>query len=579
MKLVAPLLAAVVAAAVVGILAQNRALATARAELDQTLLLTSRAVEAEVERLRALPDVTAEDARIRNALVGTGALQDANEYLEAVSAHTGADELFLLDANGDTIAASNWNRSGSFVGHNYGFRPYFREAIASGHGRFYAIGVTTGVPGYFLSTRVAAGDAIGVLVVKLDLRPLQQTWRAANAYIALADPNGVVFLSARPDWQYRPLMRLDDTVLAELASTRAYEGSSLQHSAALLSGPPDGADAAGQGWIARIAPMAATDWQVIAARSTAPLQWLAAGWALLAALATLAFAAGLKAWEQRRQIVALRLSQSERLESMVIARTAALAREIDARKQAEAGLRATQEALIHTEKIAALGRMSAAIVHEISQPLAAMEATLSAAELGLADDDTVTAPRLRTARGLIRRMQRTTRHLKSFGRKEAGELVSIDMRDPVASALEMVAPRARALGVVPELLMPDQPVRVLAAAVRMEQVVVNLVLNALDAVAESAHKRVRVVLEVDAARARVRVSDTGSGIAAADLSRVTEPFFSTKLTGEGLGLGLAICQAILADFGATLDIASTEGQGTEVTVLMPLATAPRESRR
>lgn len=579
MSLLRPLLIAGLAAALAWVVAQNVSVGMARQDLDQTLLLTSRAIEAEVDRLRALPDIAGQDARVRAALDGTGSRSEANSYLETIAVQAGADQLYLIDANGDTIAASNWNQPGSFNGQNYAFRPYFQDAIATGHGQFYAIGVTTGVPGYFLSSRVDVGGVVGVLVVKLDLQSLQDTWRSAEADVALADEHGVVFLSARPDWQYRPLLQLDADVLAHLAATRAYEGVGLEHGAALLTATPDGADATGAGWIGRIAPLQATGWQVIAARPSARLQLLALGWAVLAALATLAVAAALKTWEQRRQIIALRLSQSEKLESMVIARTADLAREIDARGQIEADLRSTQQALIHTEKMAALGRMSAAIVHEISQPLAAMEATLSAAELGLKHEDTATTTRLGKARGLIRRMQRTTRHLKSFARKEAGEMSLLDMRLPVASALEMVAPRARVVGIVPDMQMPDRPVQVMAGAVRIEQVVVNLLLNALDAseaTERSPSARISIALWTEGDQAHLRVSDTGVGIEEADLSRVAEPFFSTKLTGEGLGLGLAICKAILDDFGGMLEVRSVEGHGTEVEVALPLAVVSTE---
>ncbi|NBB96948.1 MAG: GHKL domain-containing protein [Alphaproteobacteria bacterium] len=571
MKPFLPIVASVLAAGLVWIAADHWAQEAARQELDQTLLLTARAVEAEVDRLRALPDVAAEDARVRAALAGTGPMEAANRYLESVSDHAGADELFLIDNTGLTIAASNWNRPGSFVGHNYGFRPYFQKALAHGHGQFYAIGVTTGIPGFFLSTRVDAGDAMGVLVVKLDLRPLQDTWRAAGADVALADENGVVFLSARPDWQYRPLAPLDAASLAEIAATRAYEGVDLARASPLLATPSTGADAAGAGWIARVAPLPATGWNVIAARATGPLQLVAAGWAILAALAALGIAVGLKTWEQRRQIIALRLSQSERLESMVRARTAELAQEIDARAQAEADLRATQQALIHTEKMAALGRMSTAIVHEISQPLAAMEATLAAAEMGIAKPADATVARLGKARGLIKRMQRITHHLKSFGRKETGELSLIDLRAPVMSALEMVAPRARAVGVDHQLHMPDGPVMVLAGTVRMEQVLVNLLLNAIDAMTDSPVRQVDLSVSVQDETALICVRDTGAGISDHDLQQVIEPFFSNKATGEGLGLGLAICKAILTDFNGTLDFASDVGQGTQVTVSLPLA--------
>lgn len=573
MTLVRPLLLAGLVGVLVWGVAQNLALGTARTQLDRTLLLTERAVEAEVERLRSLPSVAAEDVRVRSALTGSGALQDANTYLETVAIHAQAGDLFLIDARGDTIAASNWNRPGSFVGQNYSFRPYFQNAMKLGQGQFYGIGVTTGVPGYFLANRIEVNGVRGVLVVKMDLRPLQAIWRTADADVALADEHGVVFLSGRPDWEYRALTRLSPETLEELDATRAYEGAHLATTDPLLSQAPRQSDAEGDGWIGRVATMPSTGWQVIAARATAGLQLLSLGAAVLAAFATLALIATVKAWDQRRQIIALRLSQSEKLETMVRARTADLAREVEARTQVEIDLRATQEALVHTEKMAALGRMSAAIVHEISQPLAAMEATLSAAELGLDKADTATATRLGKARGLIRRMQRTTKHLKSFARKDVAERSLIDLNAPVASALELVAPRARAIGVVPVFHAPGGKIEVMAGVVRIEQVVANLLLNALDAVAGIPGAQITVTLTAEDGQARLCVTDTGKGIPEADLPDVTEPFFSTKVTGESLGLGLAICKAILSDFHGTLDISSETGQGTRVSVTVPLASA------
>ena len=546
--------------------------ANVQRELDQSLVLTSRAVQAEIDRFRALPDVAGEDARIKAALIDPRALDKANRYLETVAAHAGAAELFLINAQGRTIAASNWNRSGSFVGQDYGFRPYFQQAMAQGRGQFYAIGVTTGVPGFFLSTRVLAGPMQGVLVVKIDLRPLQTIWSNAGAEVALVDAAGVIFLSGRPDWIYHPLAPLSAQTLDELAASRTYAGVALAQALPLLPSPPVGPDLAGEGWIARMTDVSGTSWRLLASQPSALIAAGAAGWAIGAAILAMFIVGLFTSWDQRRQILALRLAQSERLEAMVATRTADLGREIEARRQVEADLRATQEHLIHAEKMAALGRMSTAIVHEISQPLAAMEATLTAAELSLPATDHITAPRLAIAKGLIRRMQRTTKHLKSFGRKETGSLDLIDLRPVVASALELVMPRSRAVGVTPVWEEPATAVTVLAGAVRMEQVVVNLLLNALDAVAGRQGARVHLCLEQQNAQACLTVSDTGHGIAAEVLARVTEPFFSTKANGEGLGLGLAISKAILTEFGGDLTVASEDGLGTQARITLPLAT-------
>lgn len=564
-----PFLAAILATGLAWVLAGQIISSQLRTELDQTLLLTSRAVQAEIDRFRALPDVAGEDARIRAALTDPSALDGANRYLETISAHAGAAELFLINYQGRTIAASNYAQPGSFVGQDYGFRPYFTQAMQQGHGQFYGIGVTTGVPGFFLSTSVSSGDRTGVLVVKLDLRPLQQTWRSAGADVALVDGAGVVFLSGRADWLNRPLAPLAPDALAELSETRAYDGIDIVGARPLMSGFPLGADAAGDGWIGRLSTLSGTNWRLIAARPASAVTGPAAGWAIATALLAL-FVAGLfHAWDQRRQIIALRLSQSQKLEDMVAARTADLAREVEARRLAEADLRATQESLIHAEKMAALGRMSTAIVHEISQPLAAMEATLTSAELSMPHDDTATAPRLATARGLIRRMQRTIKHLKSFGRKEAGERSVIDLCPVLSSAVELVTPRARAVGVTPRLVLPDGPALVLAGSVRMEQVVVNLLLNALDAVEGRPDADIALSLAVLDGQVALTVTDNGHGIPPEAMPRVMEPFFSTRTSGEGLGLGLSICKAIVSEFGGTLTIASDAGLSTTVTVTLP----------
>lgn len=119
--------------------------------------------------------------------------------------------------------------------------------------------------------------------------------------------------------------------------------------------------------------------------------------------------------------------------------------------------------------------------------------------------------------------------------------------------------------------LPAEPVPIMAGSVRIEQVAANLMLNALDAVEGTEDARISVTLTAADGQARLEVRDNGAGIAEVDLSRVTEPFFTTKLTGERLGLGLAICKAILADFGGTLDILSAPQQGTVVIATLPLA--------
>ncbi|NDV48479.1 MULTISPECIES: ATP-binding protein [unclassified Salipiger] len=557
-----------------GALAWQLVIAELRQGLEQELLVSHRALQTEIDRFRYLPRVTGEDARIHAALnepSDAATIDAANRYLQKIAAQTGSGRLYLLNAAGVTIAASNWSEPDSYVGHDYSFRPYFTDARATGNGAVYAIGVTTGEPGYFISARVDdPGLGVhGVMVVKIDLRPLEQAWAETGQHIAVTDKDDVVFLSSVPAWRYRPLTRLPGATLDRLDTSRLYERTDLGSSAPLL---PNGSalriEGEGRAMTLRGTPFE-TGWRLLAASPTWPARAAAAGTAALVLLAAL-LGLGLADMRRHRQrFIALRLRQTEVMERKVRQRTAELAREVEARRQVEADLRATQATLVQSEKMAALGRMSAAIVHEVSQPLAAMEATLTAAEFGLSRAPEQTAARLQSARGLIRRMQRMTKHLKNFSRREAAPLSPVCAVDVARSALALAQPRADAAGVQLQFDAPADAPMVEAGHARLEQVLMNLLHNAIEAV-EPGQGEVTLSIERGAQDVTLLVTDNGPGIAPDVLPRVTEPFFSTKIGGEGLGLGLAICFEVVQQFGGRLDIRSAPGRGAEAAVILPL---------
>ncbi|NIZ08497.1 ATP-binding protein [Pseudooceanicola sp. HF7] len=559
-------------AALAGALAYGLLRTQIERRLDQTLLLTDRSLQSEVERFRYLPEVAAEDARIRAALANPADPQRiaaANLYLQAITAHAGAEQLYLLDYTGLTIASSNWQNLDSYVGRNYGFRPYFDDALETGNGAVYAIGVTTGQPGYFMSTRLyGPSGELGVLVVKINLRPLEETWAETGQKVAVADADGVVFLSGDPAWRYHPLTPLPAPVRERLARTQIYSGSGLDGASALLRRNGHSlTDGAGRLLTLNRAPFA-RGWELLAAASLWPARAAAlvtGGVVLLAGLLGLAL---LNLRQHRQRLIALRLRQTEMMERKVDQRTAELNHEIETRRKIEADLRAAQETLVHSEKMAALGRMSAAVVHEVSQPLAAMEATLTAAQLSLSRAPEQTEARLQTAHGLIRRMQRMTRNLKNFARKEVAPTTPVSLNTVTATALELVAPRAQATGVTPQLLPPAADYRVQAGQVRLEQVLVNLLHNAMEAV-EPENGEVTLSVTRQGQEICLCVADNGPGIPEDILPRITEPFFSTKTHSEGLGLGLAISREIVLQFGGRLEIDSAPGAGTRVSVMLP----------
>lgn len=550
----------------------------ALAALDDELHVLARTVEGEIERFRYLPAVIARDRRILDVLASPepATIERANAYLEAVRTDSGADELYVMKLDGLAVAASNHAEPTSFVGENYQYRPYFTDALARGEGRYYAVGATTGIPGYFLSSVIRDnGRIVGVAIVKVDMRKIEATWTDARSIVAVTDADGVVFLTGHAPWKYRPLQALSEETLLDLARTRKYGSADLASASPIFSDAGrlpetalvDGEDARRLVLQVGIEP---DGWRLLGLASLAPIRANSLLLALLTALAGLLIAGAGLYMRQRRQLTRARLHAHAELERRVVERTAELNRQVEDRRRAEAELRQAQESLIQAAKLAALGRMSAAIVHEVSQPLAAMENTLaSTGLLASRGDAAAVADKVRSARDLVRRIQRTVKLLKSFARNEPVRLEPVDVDKAMAVAVELAAARATEQGAQVKLRKSSSPPSVLANTTRLEQVILNLVVNALDAVKERPEGEVELWSEHDGERVRLFVRDNGAGIPDHLRDRIAEPFFTTKLTGEGLGLGLSISRAILDEFGGGMNFETREEGGCTFRIDLP----------
>lgn len=549
--------------------AERQALEEDAARANQQLALYANSLHTLIDRYRALPAVLALDPQLRSALAGTVDAEEQsalNLKLEKINGAAQSSTLELLDHTGLAVAASNWRLPSSYVGHNYGFRPYFSQTRTQGTGRFYAVGVTSGIPGYFLSSAVLGDndEFLGAMVVKLEFPELEREWSQGNDTLLVSDARGIIFIANQPGWRYRALRALSASDMAEIKTTRQYDKQSLLPLTHLslrsfddnsdlrrVEGPEGTAD-----YLWESLPLSAEGWTLHLLRHPQVAFEDLRNAGLAAAGVWLALVFLLLFLNQRWRLSKIRQRNREELEQLVEERTR--------------DLRTAQDGLVQSAKLAALGQMSAALAHEINQPLTAQRMQLATLRLLLDHgrvDDAYKA--LKPVDDMLTRMAALTGHLKTFARKSpSGLRERLDLATVVDQSLQLLDARLRDEQ-VSLVLHLTRPAWVRGDAIRLEQVLINLLRNALDAMQGKACKRLEIRLEADEQLWRLSVSDNGGGIAEDHLGQVFDPFFTTKPVGDGLGLGLAVSFAIVHESGGRLS-AENGDSGAVFSLTLPI---------
>jgi two-component system C4-dicarboxylate transport sensor histidine kinase DctB len=588
------LLFAVFVAATLLVCGVTYRLALNKAEADQKnlgaaqLQIAALDLESILQKFEALPFALGFQSDVRQVLQHPAdalAVDRLNRAFKIIQQQSRAVNIFMLDAKGLTLASSNWDDAFSFVGRDFGFRPYFREAIQGRAGRFYGIGNISSEPGYFIAQPIyrrqdqADGDLpIGVMVVKVDLAEFEHTWSSSDDPITLTDARGVVFLSNRPEWKYHSLQPLTGPMQQELAGTHQYADLPIAPVAALPA-------ALRRGFGEHVArPVGRLGWRLMLFPSQARMLRSAMLSTLAAALCMAALAISLLAWHQHRRRMQERLESrdalrraAEELDQKIAQRTGeltaanqAIAAKYDKLKQAEHLLRSTQNELVQAGKLAMLGQMAAGVTHELNQPLAAIRAFADNAvkflERGQA---TQAAENLEHISSASAHMGKIIAQLKGFARKSGDAVAAVDLRQAIEAAVRLLNSEFQHHHAVVDVEV-RHPASVTGDAVRTEQVLINLLRNALDAVEEASVKRVEVILERQGEQAVVRIRDSGAGISDEVAPHLFEPFFTTKSSSKGLGLGLAISSSIVQAMDGQLSAHNHEQGGAEFVVRLPL---------
>lgn len=560
----------------------------ASAQATTALRLAVTALDGHLNRYQALPALIADHDDVRELVTrprDRRLRQAVDSYLKDINGLLQSSDIYVITPDGNTIAASNYDGPTSFVGQNFSYRPYFQEALRGQQSRFYALGTTSLKRGYFFGSPIRVGNEIrGVMVFKVDVERIEASWPGGEYKIFVSDPEGIIFMSGDPEWRYASILPLTSDRLARTGASRRYADATVHALPVLESVSSDrhfltvSAGNSSREYLMLSQRMPDADWTVNVLVDTASVRTQALTTVIAALLLLCLAALGVAIILQRRARLNERLSMQEEaqaeLERRVDERTADLARvnaqieeEIAERRLTEKQLRRTQADLIQAGKLAGLGQMSAALSHEFNQPLAAAKTYADSAALlierGRSDEAT---DNIRRISGLVDRMAAISKHLRNFARKPNEKLGPVPVEEVVRDTMEIVSVRLKAASATIDIDLGDQPLVVRAGSVRLQQVLVNVISNAADAVEGLEDRTIRLRARQDGGKVLLTVSDRGPGVPPAIAERIFDPFFSTKGVGKGLGLGLSISYNIIKDFGGSLVATNLAEGGAEFRI-------------
>jgi len=530
----------VAVALAIGWVAGNRTRDTLVSGARTNAQLRAALLDSEIARFRLLPLALGDDRDVAATLAGAppGAL---NEKLEHLARTTGAAAIYVIGADGRTRAASNWRTPQSFVGSDYRFRRYFREASTRGEASQFALGTVSRHSGLYLARRTPLN---GVIVVKLEFDAIEAAWQRAGGDTYVENPAGLVLVASDPGLRFAVARPIVPAVLAALRREAA-----LPEGSAPVLLPP----ARGDLIEARV-PTSQPGWTLALRRAVGPAVAAAQRTAALGAvLAVLALA--LLVWGFRQRATQRQRRTSE-LEAAVAERTAELRREIEERAALEARAADLREGLRQANRLATLGQVTASVAHETAQPVAAIRTYAETSVQLLAQGATeMVRDNLETIRRLSDRIGAVTAQLRGFSRRQPGEVRPLPLAEVLDGALLILKEQLRNVRL--ERPAIGAHLLVMGGRVRLEQVFVNLLQNATEALAGHTHPTITIRATLTDGLVWVRIEDNGPGIAPDIAARLFTPFATSR--SNGLGLGLVIASDIMTDLGGRLRWLPDEG--------------------
>ncbi len=529
-----------------------------RSRAEVRLALYSGNIRSELQRNQIVPQLLARDPALIGALT-SGDFQQSSQRLIEYRDEIAAAGLMLLDRDGRAVAATDR----ALIGSAHRTTPYFVEASRSNETVFSTSILDSGARIFAYSRKIEAqGQLLGVIMVEVDLKKFESSWAGIADAVIVSDSVATIILATEARW--RGLS--EDEALAARPVRSAIERA-VRATASWATLPAD-AYLQGKAIIRQDARIGFQGWRITSFTTYASVRERVNAVLALEIMGFAIFLALVSHFVSRRATSRLRFSQRESAELRQL--NVALQREIAERKRAERHLEVAEQTLQQSLKLAALGEMSASVSHELNQPLAAMKTYLAGARFLLnrrrAEKALSSFERIDD---LIEHMSQITRQLKSYSHKGGGAAQPVDVRDSVSSVLSMMESEFRQGDVQVITSLPQDPVIVRVNQFRLEQVLVNLVRNALDATSASSEPRIQILVTVGE-EALITVRDNGAGIE--DLEKLFEPFYTTKMPGDGVGLGLAISSGIVNELAGRLTARNGRDGGAVFEVTLPVST-------
>lgn len=553
---------------ITGRIAAGRTESNLASHASSAAALYAALLRSELEKYRSLPFILAEDADVREAMTmgGPSRIDALNRKLERVRDQTRASVVYVLDTAGVGIAASNWRQPDSFVGSNFSFRSYFRVALSGGAPEDFALGAVSKRPGLYLARRVQEdGRTLCVVVVKVEFAGLEREWGNTEDAAFVTDSHGVVVVTSREEWRFKTLGSLGAAERTKLRAIHQFGTADLEPLPLNRIGEYTFIETGRRRpneYIGATVPVPIAGWSLHFLARSGPSIITAVIVARLAGLSLCIFLA-LAVWvffrsrarseeraaEQRRIQGELAASVAERTRELRFANER-LMTEIEERQRAESSRQTMQDELVQANKLAVLGQIVAGVAHEINQPVAAIRSFADNAVLLIDRDDLhATRTNLASIAALTDRIGVITGELRAVSRKTSRALEVVSLDAAVAGALLLVGHRAREQGV--RIIHEGQrDLQVIAQLIRLEQVLLNVLQNALDALGHASEGLIRMTVASTAVWVRIAICDNGPGVNHAIKRGLFTPFRSDK--PNGLGLGLVVSRDLITEFGGEL---------------------------